>query len=79
MSEIKRGIWEFASSGDQDDCGMYDGEVSVSAHPKGVLIEVTEEKAVDSYNEEFTCSCLVPIAKVSELIEFLIGFTTPKE
>lgn len=50
-----------------------EAELAVTAHNGAVLIEVTQERAVDSYNQEFTCSVTVPPENLDELIEFLIA------
>lgn len=65
----KRAVWEFAQGGTPWDAG----EIAVTVHQDGmVLVEVTEEHAVDSYNHEFTCGVTLPPDKVRELAEFLI-------
>lgn len=68
MSE--RGVWEYASqpkSYDDDD-----GEIAVVRLENGAIrISITEDKAVDSYNAEFTCSVTLPWEKLEELLRFL--------
>lgn len=45
-----------------------DGELTVTVHDDGsVLLEIEDEHAVDSYNEEFLNSTLLPREKVAEL------------
>jgi hypothetical protein len=65
MSE--RTIWEFAKNDDPWD----EPHITVVAKPDSVLISVSEEQAVDSYNETFTCSINIPKEKAQELIQFL--------
>jgi hypothetical protein len=57
--EFDDGIW----------CG--DGSLDVTVTDTGVLFAVTEDQAVDSYNQEFTCSAKVPLARLPELISVL--------
>jgi hypothetical protein len=45
--------------------------VDVTVTPDHVLIAVTEEQAMESYNQEFTCSVAVPYSKVAELHQLL--------
>ena len=67
MSE--RAIWEFTDNKDWSDA-----EIAVTANGLGLNIAVTDEKAVDSYNQEFTCSVIIPPAKVRELMAFISQF-----
>jgi hypothetical protein len=70
MAEL-RGQWSYQSRGDLDDCGIYDGEITVTVQPNGVLFSVEEECAVDSYNQLFNCSSLVPLSEIDALIALL--------
>lgn len=48
-----------------------DPAIHVTVTEGGVLVEVTEEHAMDSYNSTFTCSITLPPEKVAELAEVL--------
>lgn len=61
-----RGIWGFKSTDDWDDTS-----IAITSTPDGLLVAVTEEQAVDSYNDTFTCSVTIPPAQVREFIQFL--------
>jgi hypothetical protein len=68
-----RGLWEYASTDVWDDAS-----IAITAGPKGLLVEVTEEQAVDSHNEHFTCSVTIPWEAVPGLKSFLgsVGIDT---
>ncbi len=64
----ERAIWTFT---EKDKSGWEQGTVDVTATAHGALLAVSEEQAVDSYNETFTCSVAVPKSEIPALIAVL--------
>lgn len=62
-----RAHWEYAIS---EGWRAGDG-VEVVLTEQGVQISVTQEKAVGSYNEEFTCSVTVPFDQLAGAVSVL--------
>ncbi len=61
-----------------DNSASWDGAVIVvAATSAGVSIAVSEEKAVDSYNAEFTCTIQMTPEEALALAVFIIRSTTP--
>ncbi len=55
----------------------YDGNAEVVIHDDGLVLSVTQEQAVDSYNSTFTCSAKVSLETAAELHAWLgkaLGF-----
>lgn len=67
MSE-RREIWGFQS---EDESGWDNGFIEVTAYPDGLTVEVTQDKAVDSYNQQFTCGVTLSREKAVELRDML--------
>lgn len=53
--------------------------ITVTAGPHGASISVSQEKAVDSYNQEFTCVMDLSWQEAEALALFLIRSTDPAE
>lgn len=65
----ERDIWEYQGTEPFRNDGLIEAVLRTDG---AVHFSVTEEKAVDSYNSEFTCSVTVPrdqLAGLKELIE----------
>lgn len=60
-----------------DRSASWDGEIVVAATKNGVSIAVSEEKAVDSYNQTFTCTMELSREEAEKLAVFLIRLATP--
>lgn len=59
--------WEHVIQG-----GFYGGDgVELTVTPTGVEFSVTAEQAVDSYNQTFTCSVIVPFDKLGDAVRLL--------
>ena len=74
MSEIveRDNVWTI------DRSSLWDGaEIVVAATRDGVSIGVSEEKAVDSYNQTFTCTMELSHEEAEKLALFLIRLPTP--
>lgn len=58
-----------------DSAHAFEDGMTVVVAPDGSLIfGVTEEQAVDSYNQPFTCNFTATKEQVSQLAEFLAKF-----
>ena len=68
MSEA-RSQWEYDAS---RSLPYDDGKLVVTFTGKNLLIEVEQEKAMDSYNELFNCGAGLPLAKARELALWII-------
>jgi hypothetical protein len=67
---MKRGTFEFTPKPEKYDDP--DGSMAVVSWEAGVAFAVTEDKAVDSYNSEFTCEAVLPRAEAERLRDWLI-------
>lgn len=65
----KRGTFEFHPVG--ANIFDSDGTMEVTSGDHGVTFSVTEEKAVDSYNEMFTCKAVLPRVEAERLRDWL--------
>lgn len=65
MMPEERAIWAYPKTALDDD------GVTVVANAYGLLISVSEEVALDSYNSQFTCSCSIPWSEVDGLISMI--------
>ena len=55
-----------------------DNQLSIVRHPNGdVSFSVSEERAMDSYNQTFECSLTVPKAHVASIISWLTNPRRP--
>ena len=55
----------------------YTGEITASAHADGVLFEIEQEHAVDSYNYAFNCQALISWEQWDEMVA-QIGAVRPE-
>jgi hypothetical protein len=67
----KRAHFEFKPDGPRRWDGS-DGELEAVAGDHCVTISVTDEQAVDSYNQTFTCEALLPRPEAERLRDWLI-------
>jgi hypothetical protein len=56
-----------------------DPAIDVTMVVAGIRFAITEDKAVDSYNQEFTCSICLPPRKARELAELVLNYLDAKE
>lgn len=54
-----------------NDAAWNPGQLEAIATPGHVVLSVTQDCAVDSYNEEFTCSVNLARAQLEDFIEWL--------
>lgn len=66
---MERDVFEFTDPGDPDNT-MY-----ATAHAHGVIFAISEEQAVDSYNQQVDCSVKLLGADVERLRDWLIKVT----
>ena len=57
---------------DTEDC-YEEGAEFIARENGGVTIEVSEEKAVDSYNASFTCTATLDLGQAIQLRDWLNG------
>ena len=66
-NNLKRDTIEFEPSADSYDCGL----MAATSGEHGVTFEITEDKAVGSYNEEFTCASCLSRSEATRLRDWL--------
>lgn len=60
--------------------GRYgEGSLEATSHGGGISIAVTAEQAVDSYNQDFTCTRNLTAEEAVKLAEFLLAAAGTRE
>ncbi len=67
---MKHDIFEFSPDGTK--LFIPDGLLAITSSEDGILVEVTDDVACDSYNTEACCRTLLPRADAERLRDWLI-------